>query len=430
MKRSILAVSIAAVLAVVPASAGATNAGGSHQRAPDTYITAMDEAGTAAYTASGFGPAEGHIVFGYASVATYDAVMAVHKQYQPFAVHDNPPAGTSAEAAAITAAYRIFAHYLPLQPAPAATLAAAYESSLSTIAAGPSKDQGVAVGNRVSAAFLALRADDGFRVAVPYVTPVPAIPGVWIPTPPPTNPAAPAAGTYLPAMRPLALKSSDQFRPDGPPALSSRRWARDYNETKAIGRLTGSTRTPEQTEIANFWAEAPVQQTRGAFRKFVLDHELDIVDSARFLAMESVTFADGFIACGDAKYHYAFWRPVTAIRAGDTDGNAVTVGEAGWTPLLGTPNHPEYPSAHSCLTPSAGLVISRFLGTRNIDYTVPSVSGRSDRHYATAKALREEVSNARVWGGIHFRSAVEDGSDIARQVTNYVLAHNFQKEHR
>jgi hypothetical protein len=159
----------------------------------------------------------------------------------------------------------------------------------------------------------------------------------------------------------------------------------------------------------------------------VLDHHLDIVQAARFLAMASVTYADAFIACGDAKYHYAFWRPITAIRAGDTDGNDATAGEPTWTPLLpATPNHPDYPSAHSCLTPSTGIVISRFLGTEDIDFTVPSLTGLGDRHFATASDLRYEVSNARIWGGIHFRSAVEDGTDIAKRTANWVLAHNFK----
>ena len=130
-------------------------------------------------------------------------------------------------------------------------------------------------------------------------------------------------------MRPFSLDSADQFRPDGPPALDSKRWARDYNEVKEIGSSTSTTRTADQTLAARFWAEPPVQQAHGSFRKLVLDHELDVVDAARFMAMISVTYADALIACFDAKYHYAFWRPITAIRAGDTDGNKATVGDPG-----------------------------------------------------------------------------------------------------
>jgi hypothetical protein len=140
------------------------------------------------------------------------------------------------------------------------------------------------------------------------------------------------------------------------------------------GRVVEHDAGPDgQTIAARFWAEPPVQQARGSFRKFVLDHGLDIVDASRFMAMVSVTYADALIACFDAKYHETFWRPITGIRAGDTDGNEATVGDPAWTPLLpATPNHPEYPSAHSCITPAGGRVIKNFLGTGNIDFTVPA----------------------------------------------------------
>jgi hypothetical protein len=148
------------------------------------------------------------------------------------------------------------------------------------------------------------------------------------------------------------------------------------------------------------------------------------------MAMVSVTYADALIACFDAKYHYALWRPITAIRAGHTDGNGATVGDPTWSTLLAaTPNHPEYPSAHSCITPAGGLVVARFLGTPKIDFTVPSVSVTSlgDRLFARAKDLEYEVANARIWGGIHFRSAVEDGVEIGQKVAHHVLAHHFHR---
>jgi hypothetical protein len=171
-----------------------------------------------------------------------------------------------------------------------------------------------------------------------------------------------------------------------------------------------------------------VQQAHGAFRKFVLDHDLDVVNAARFMAMVSVVDADALIACFDAKYHYAFWRPITAIRAGDTDGNPATIGDPAWSTLLAaTPNHPEYPSAHSCITPASGRVIARFLGTNKIDFTVPSLTGLGDRHFDRVRDLQYEVSNARIWGGIHYRTSVEDGIKIARKTAHQVLAHHFQR---
>jgi hypothetical protein len=228
-------------------------------------------------------------------------------------------------------------------------------------------------------------------------------------------------------MRPFSLDSADQFRPGGPPSLDSKKWARDYNEVKEIGSSSSSTRTEEQTLAARFWAERPNQQAHRAFRKFVLDHGLDVVDASRFMAMVSVVFADAQIACYDAKYHYAFWRPITAVRAGDTDGNDATVGDPTWSPLLPvTPNHPEYPSAHACITPAGGRVIARFLGTDQIDFTVPSLTGLKDRHFDTVKELEDDVGNARIWGGIHYRSSVEAGNMIAMKTAHQVLAHHFQ----
>ncbi len=174
-----------------------------------------------------------------------------------------------------------------------------------------------------------------------------------------------------------------------------------------------------------------MQQARGSFRKFVLDHELDVVDASRFMAMISVTYADALIACFDAKYHYTFWRPITAIRAGGTDGNPATVGDPTWSTLLAaTPNHPEYPSAHSCITPAGGRVIARFLGTKQIDFTVPSLTGLGDRHFDRPGDLDYDVGNARIWGGIHYRSAVEDGIAIAKKTVNQVLGNHFQRSKR
>ena len=294
---------------------------------PDTYVTDWDAVGTPGVHAAALSPAEGHTIFAYVAIAVYDSVMAVKGGYEPFAVDVDAPAGASAEAAVAAAAHRILVHYLPAQAS--TILDPAYAASLATIPDGQAKTDGVAVGEGVAALLIAERAGDGFRAPVTYTPPNPPIPGVWLPTAP-----TPPIGTYLGLMRPFSLDSADQFRPDGPPALDSKRWARDYNEVKEIGSSTSTTRTAEQTLAARFWAEPPVQQARGSFRKFVLDHELDVVEAARFMAMISVTYADALIACFDAKYHYAFWRPITAIRAGDTDGNDATVGDPAWSPLL------------------------------------------------------------------------------------------------
>lgn len=412
----------ACVLALAVASAGSAKAESAGP--PDTYVAAWDAVGSQAFTAAALTAAEGHTIFAYVAIAVYDAVTAIEGGYEPFAVDVTAPEGASAEAAVAAAAHRVLVQYLPGQQA--TILDPAYTASLATIANGQAKTDGITLGETVADLLIAQRSDDGFRdPSYTYVAPSPPIPGVWLPTAPTTP-----IGLYLGHMRPFALKSADQFRPNGPPALDSKRWAEEYNETKAIGSSTSTTRTPEQTEAARFWAQAPVQQARGSFRKFVFDHELDVADAARFMAMMSVSYADGLIACFDAKYVYAFWRPITAIRAGDTDGNDATVGDPVWSPLLPvTPNHPEYPSAHSCITPAAGIVISRFLQTQKIDFTIPSLGGGiADRRFATPQDLEYDVGNARIWGGIHFRSAVEDGAQIAKRTADWVLAHHFHRD--
>jgi PAP2 superfamily len=415
-----LATALLALALVIPSTAASSVAQGQPAGPPDTYVTDWDAVGVQAFSAAALTPAEGHVIFAYVAIAVYDAVMAIEGGYRPFEIDVDAPAGASAEAAVAAAAHRILGHYLPAQAA--GIIDPAYTASLSTIDDGQAKTDGVATGEQVADMLIAERADDGFRAAVTYTPPNPPIPGVWLPTA-----VTPPIGPYLGLMRPFSLDSADQYRPGPPPALNSLRWARDYHEVKAIGSSTSTTRTPEQTLAARFWAEPPVQQARGSFRRFVSDHELDVVDAARFMAMISVTYADSLIACFDAKYHYAFWRPITAIQAGDTDGNRWTVGDPAWTPLITTPNHPEYPSAHSCITPAGGRVVAWFLRSGDIDFVVPSLTGLGDRTFETVWDLQNEVGNARIWGGIHYRTAVQTGISVGNQVVRQVLSHHFQR---
>ena len=415
-----LATAAAAALTVL-GGAAQSSAQPQPSGSPDTYVTSWDAVGTQSFSAAALSPAEGHTIFAYVAIAVYDSVMAIEGGHEPFAVDVDAPEGASAQAAVAAAAHRILAHYLPAQ-APT-IIDPAYVTSLGTIPAGPAKTNGISVGESVAQLFIAQRSGDGFRAPVTYTPPNPPIPGVWLPTA-----MTPPIGPYLGLMRPFSLRSADVFRPGGPPALDTKEWARDYNEVKEVGSSTSTTRTPEQTLAARFWAEPPVQQARNSFRRFVGEHDLDVAQAARFMAMVSVTYADALIACFDAKYHYPFWRPITAIRAGHTDGNDATVGDPTWTTLLAaTPNHPEYPSAHSCVTPAGGLAIARFLGTPKIEFTVPSLTGLGDRHYARASDLADEVSNARIWGGIHYRFSVEDGIEIGKKTAHQVLAHHFHR---
>jgi hypothetical protein len=384
-------------------------------------VAAWDAVGSQAAAAAALTPPEGHVIYGYAGIAVYDAVSAVRREYEPFAIRSRAPRGSSPQAAVVAAAHRIYEHYIPGQEA--TILDPAYDKSLATIPDGKAKQDGVAAGVRVANAFIALRADDGFRADVGYTPPNPAGPGDWVPTA-----ATPPVGTYLGHMQTFALESADQFRPAGPPALGSKRWARDYNEVKAIGSATSTTRKDWQTTAAKFWAEPPVQQAHMALRGVIAQHGLNIVQAARMMAMVSVAYADATIACFDAKYTFEFWRPITAIHGGDTDGNGATVADPSWMQLLaGTPNHPEYPSAHSCITPAGAEALAEFLGTRRIDLTMPSLTGLGTRHFDTVGQVTREVGEARIWGGIHFRSAVRDGIRIARQTSAVVLDDNFER---
>ena len=420
-RLTVLALCVAALTAFGAVSATGS-ARGQAAGSPDTYVASWDAVGSQAFSAAALTPAEGHVIFAYVAIAVYDSVMAVDGGYEPFAVRMDAPEGASAQAAVAASAHRILERYLPGQEL--TIIDPAYVASLATIPDGPAKTDGVAVGEAVANRLIALRADDGFRATVPpYTPPNPPVPGVWIPTA-----ATPPLGAYLPYMRPFSLASADQFRPHGPPALDSKKWARAYNEVKEVGSSTSTTRTAEQTVAARFWAEPPVQQARGSFRKLVLDRKLDVVDASRFMAMISVVYADALIACFDAKYHYLFWRPITAVRAGDTDGNDATVGDPAWSTLLPvTPNHPEYPSAHSCITPAGGRVVARFLGTGHIDFTVPSLTGLGDRTFAQVSDLDYDVGNGRIWGGIHYRFSVDDGIKIGTKTVKQVLAHNFKR---
>ncbi len=387
---------------------------------PDTTVAYWDNVAIQVYAAAGFTPPDAFPLYGYLGIAVYDSVVAVKGGYEPFAIKAARAPNASAEAAVAAAANRILSNYAPGQVS--TIIAPAYAAALANIPDGPAKTAGIALGDEVANAVIALRAGDGFRSAATYTTPNPPVPGVWIPT----APSAPI-GANAKQMKPFTLPSLSHLRPQGPASLASDEWVREYEEVRQVGSATSTVRTPEQTLAARFWAEAPIQQLHGAFRKVLSDRQLDILSAARLMAMVEVSQADAGMACFEAKYHFVLWRPITAIRAGDTDGNPGTVGDPAWTPLLpGTPNHPEYPSAHSCVTPAAAVALATFLGTTNIDFTIPSLTGLGDRNYKNLVDLNREVANARIWGGIHFRSAIEDGTQIAMQAAQMVLTGRFR----
>ena len=364
--------------------------------------------------------AGGIILAAYLHIAMYDAVNAIDGGYSPFAISlVSVPEGASQEAAAVSAAYQVLKLLVP--PAQLANLDAAYAASLATIPDGQSKEDGIVIGADVAAQFMALRQGDGLNAPIVYVPG--SGPGAWQPTPPAF---APAVNAWLPYFRPFGILSASQFRAEGPPALTSKQYAEDFNETKRLGKVDSLERTAEQTEIGLFHTENPGLWTSRNFRNFAATQNLSLADSARLFAMLYVSAADALVAGFDSKFFYGFWRPVTAIPAADTDGNPDTEADALWTPLAITPSHPEYPAAHAFGTTAWVEALRYFFGTKSLDITLDStVTGTSHAFHNTDDIIKE-VTEARIYGGMHFRTALAHGIVIGKKVAHYIAKHYFQ----
>ena len=372
------------------------------------------------------GPPVAPVYFAYVSVAMYDAANAVDHRFTPFAVSLNAPAGASQDAAVIVAAHDVLAHYFPSQQS---MLDAAEGTSLAAVPSGQSKIDGIAVGVAVAANWLAVRAGDGVEAPVVF-TPGQG-PGIWEPVPtfpaPPPNTPPPPAAPWQAQFRPFALHSADQFlsEVEPPPALSSHQWVEDFRLTKAYGALNSTVRTPSQTEIGLFWSDHPGAQYSRAFRNLVATHHLGTSDSARLAAMANVTMSDSITACLNAKYHFAFWRPYTAIHDADADGNPDTVADPNWVPLDPTPGHPEYPAAHGCVTQALMDVLTVFFRTDRVPYTVTSSVTSTTHKFNSFGDVVREVDVARIYGGMHYHNSVIQGNVLGRKVAHYVFENYF-----
>ena len=285
----------------------------------------------------------------------------------------------------------------------------------------PETDPGIEFGEAVAAVVLALRAGDGSAQAqFPYTAPGAGNPGVWV--------AVGAAPPVLPGwgnVTPWVLRNLGQFQPDAPPPLHSRRYARDYNEVKEIGSLNSLTRTDEQTEIARFWLGTPAAIWNGVARQLIQAHELDMSASARALALIYLASSDAGIACWKAKYIFNFWRPITAIHNGDVDENARTVADPDWVPLFTTPQHPEYISGHSTTSSAIATALTMLFGDGGatpIVATSPTNPG-FERHWPSLSDGVEEVIDARIYSGIHYRSSDEEGARLGSRVGRFVVNH-------
>ena len=330
--------------------------------------------------------------------------LATNSRYP--AAGPKPLSNASVEAAVASANRAALARLLP---GAKEAVEAAYQKAIAAIPEGDAKLAGIAIGERAAADVIMRKRDDGFESPESY-RPV-TQPGVYVPTTIPAMPQWPMRKTWF-------LESAAQFRPGPPPALDSALWARDYNEIKALGANNGSTRTAEQTQIAKFWEATLPSIYHGLVRSVAERPGRDLTQNARLFAAVAQGMDDALIAVFDAKYHYNFWRPVTAIRNGDSDRNDATERDASWTPLIDNPLHPEYPSAHSILAGAVAAVLQAEIGagaTPALTTTSPSAKGVV-RRWSNVDDFAQEVANARIYEGIHYRSSTEVGITMGRKI--------------
>jgi hypothetical protein len=437
--RALLIALVAGLAFAVPASAGvARKAAAATPNAVEQWNKIAEDT----VVTSGAFQNEGLIYMGYVSAAVYDAVASIQSGYATYGpALPYVPKGASADAAAIEAAYRTLLAYYPSR---AATLTPLYLSSMLDIPAGPAKTGGEIVGLEASDQMVAMRSTDRRATTLTSTstfTTLPAGPGVWRMTPPAfLAPQTP----WVANVRPFVLQKGDQFLPAPPPALSSTQWSDAFNQIKSVGAANSTTRTPPQTAVALFWTANVIRQYNRAIRDIVDARGLGLLQTARLGAMVNVVGADAQIACMNAKYHYLFWRPVTAIdpsavtndgfgaMPGVSDGNAATAEQTGWRPLVATPNHPEYPAAHGSFTSAEAEVFATFLGSGRINIDIHGVdptgpAGNLDavRHFNSVDDLRTEIVNARLWAGVHYPFSGLAGVTLGQKVAQYDLKHAF-----
>lgn len=347
-------------------------------------------------------------------VAIFEAVNAITPRYKPYQFILNPPAETSPEIAAATAAHGILTQLYPDQ---ASTFRARYDEFINVASDGAAKQNGIAFGNLVAAEMIKLRSGDGVDAVETY-QPV-TKPGTYVPTVIPL-------GSTCSTVTPWALKSVSQFRPSAPYRLSSEQYAHDLNEVQAMGGKKSTKRSDEQTTIAKFWEFTGPGTYSPIARKWAAHAKLDLVDSARVFALFAMATADAYLAVFDAKYEYNFWRPITAIRNGADDGNRSTEADRSWLPLIDTPMHPEYPCAH-CIasTTAANVLIKIFKSAKFTDIELTSpFAPNVTRRFLDLNDYVSEIMDARVLGGVHFRQSALVGKKMGEQIAEFVVG-NF-----
>ena len=339
-------------------------------------------------------------------VSVFEAVNAITGRYPAYRAKMTPAPSASVDAAVASATRYALSRVMPAQQA---AIDADYQAQLAVIPDGPAKAAGLVVGEQAADAIVAACADDGM-VAPDIYRPVTTV-GAYVPT---TGPAVPHWGKR----RPWVMTRGDQFRPGPPPSLTSEAWARDYNEVKALGSRNSTQRTPEQTAVAKFWeATAPAVYWPVA-RSVATAPGREVTDNARLFAVAAIAMDDALIAVFDAKYTYNLWRPVTAIRNGDLDGNDATDRDPGWTPFIDTPMHPEYPCAHCIVSASLGAVLEAEIGSGPTPTlrSASSTAGGAVRTWASVRDFIQEVALARILDGVHYRNSTEVGSAMGTKI--------------
>jgi hypothetical protein len=350
-------------------------------------------------------PPDGARAMAMMHVALFDAINAIQPRFTPYAFKGKAPTGASAEAAGVAAARGVL---VKLYPDQREAIDKAYATSLAAIGEGTAKTAGVALGEQVAAECLEMRANDGVGAPVTY-RPATA-PGVYVPTMIPVS-------YDWPDVKPFFMREPTQFRPGPPPSLKSPEWANDLNEIKQLGGRTNSSRTAEQTDVGRFWGVTGVPSWNPIVRSLAASANMSLVENARLFALVNMAATDSFIAVFDAKYAYNFWRPITAIRNGDQHGNSGISRDAGWLPLIDTPMHPEYPCAHCISSTAVGTVLASVFRGRPIALTMTSPTAPGvTRKWARLEDYMQEVNDARVWGGVHYRFSTRVGADMGRRI--------------
>jgi hypothetical protein len=363
-----------------------------------------------------------HVRTAIAQLAMFDAVNAVlDGPYRPFASKPVSAPGASPEAAAIRAAYIVALNeFLTKTP----EIDSAYATSIAGVPANPEAiADGIMVGEAAAIAVLAARAGDHRNdPELDGYTPGTG-PGVWMPTPPAfMNPQTP----FLQFVTPFGYDDPARFRPKAPPALDRRTYALDYNEIKDVGAATATSRTAEQSATALFWSPSASALWTANVRS--LASSMDLLTAARFEAIGIAAVVNALIASWEAKYTYMFWRPVTAIRAGDTDGNSETLQDPAWTPFIVTPSHPEYPAAHTTVGASVLGFYTVWFGTDRFQFPLAfKGNGGAVRYYTSVREIQAEEGNARVWGGMHWRHSTEVGTAVGSKIGKYTVTHLLKR---